>query len=602
MIFRQIVFLIIAIITASDHAYSQNKYLSYKLTEKAEPLAMINVLPSQSKNIDKIALFLQQMIQQSTGAKLPLRNDIPTKMINQFPVVIHLNTINKINKKIYHLLESDGFQIDFKDKNNIWIQGNSENGTEFGVYEFLERFLNIRWLFPGPLGEHIPKIESLEITGQNISQSPVFFSRGMSGLRGEDSRKWLRIHRMHLQIRHHHNLHNIFSVDPYLKSHPHLYPQKNGQPHVPNPITGWQPCFYKKDAIEIAVANISDYFEKNPLVDTFSLGPNDAISSTSGYCFLYESSIGYNSWGYPDASNMYFSWANNVVQQILDRYPCKLFGTIAYMELAMPPQLTAVHQNIIPFLTEDRMRWVLPKYKSFAQQWVESWAKKSRFIGFYDYIYGTPYVLPRVYFHQMAETYRYAAQKGVKTIYAEAYPNWGEGPKLYIAAKLFWNPFLDVDHLLNEWYEICVGKKAAPYIAEYYKLWETFWTQKVQNSKWFYNESMYMAFWSPAYLDICDISDIRKSRMLLEKAIDLSDTNIQKRRARLLLMTFEYYEATAISYWGLKTKSFNINKNHADLMNKKRYELMKLFQDDSLLNHPLRFDNKQRFPKLNWTN
>jgi len=533
---------------------------------------------------------------------LPLRTDIPAEIENKYPIIIHLITLNSHKNDIYYLLESDAFQIDFPDETNICIQGNSHTGTEFGVYEFLERYLNIHWLIPGPLGEHIPKNESLKIKGQNIKQSPVFFSRGMSGLRGEDSLIWARRNRMHLQIQHHHNLHKIFNIDPLLKTHPHLFPQKNGQPYVPSPTAGWQPCFYKNDAFDVAVSYISNFFEKHPLVNTFSLGPNDSISSTSGYCFLDYDSIRYNSWGYPDASNMYYAWANKVVENILNRYPGKYFGTLAYMELAMPPQLITVHQNIIPFLTEDRLRWVQPECKSFAHKWVENWDKKTKYMGFYDYIYGSPYVLPRVYFHQMAEIYRYAAQKGVKAIYAEAYPNWGEGPKLYVAAKLFWNPFLNVDHLLNEWFEICVGKKAAPFIAEYFKLWETFWTQKVQHSKWFYNKSMYMAFWSPDYLKITDISAIRQSRFLLEEAVRLSETKIQKQRAQFLLKAFEYYEATAISYWGLKTKTFDINKDVANLMNNKRYELIEKFQHDLLLNQPLRFDNRQLFPELNWGN
>ena len=579
-------------------SYSQTEMLVYQLTQKGTPLAIIQI--PQSTGTHRSALFLQRCIQQSTDAVLPIISEDYTELPDKYNIIVHLAVKNDPQNKDLNLFDSDAFTINFADAKNIWITGHSNHGVEFGVYDFLERFIGFRWLFPGSLGEHIPRHESLFVKGKNIQESPVFISRRLSGMHGEDNQKWAQRHRMHDRIKRHHNLYNIYPVERYLKTHPHLYPQKDGLPNVPNSKTGWQPCFQNKDAIDIAVSAISDYFDKNPQMHTFSLSPNDAIHSSSGYCFSGNNQVQNNSWGYPDASDMYYSWANKVVSRLLRHYPGNLFGTIAYMELATPPQKVRVHHNIIPFLTEDRLRWVKPKCQNFAKKWVDSWAKQSQYIGFYDYIYGTPYVLPRVYFHHMAEVYQFAAQKGVRAIYAEAYPNWGEGPKLYLAVKLFWNPFLNVDHLLNDWYITCVGERAAPYLAEYFKRWETFWTQKIQDTDWFNNKSMYMAFWSPAYLDVCDISAIRQSRLLLEKTIEMSETSIQKKRAQFLLKTFEYYEATAISYWGLKKKSYGIQKNVANQMNDKRYELIKQFENNSLLNHPLRFDNNQRFPGLNW--
>ena len=42
------------------------------------------------------------------------------------------------------------------DPSQVIIAGPTPYGTEFGVYEFLERYVGVRWLMPGPDGEDVP--------------------------------------------------------------------------------------------------------------------------------------------------------------------------------------------------------------------------------------------------------------------------------------------------------------------------------------------------------------------------------------------------------------------------------------------------------------
>ncbi len=42
---------------------------------------------------------------------------------------------------------------------------NNHRGTLFGVYDLLERYLGVRWLWPGELGTHVPKRKNLVISG-----------------------------------------------------------------------------------------------------------------------------------------------------------------------------------------------------------------------------------------------------------------------------------------------------------------------------------------------------------------------------------------------------------------------------------------------------
>ena len=565
----------------------------HKILDNGEPNAVI-----QHNEFNRISKFLQHYIKESTGVTIPLES---TSLKSQDQEHIHLT----IEQKTNHLLsveifkKYEGFLIDFSQPNHIWLKGYSKLGLEFAVYEFLELFLGIRWLFPGKLGEFIPQNKALIIQSKNIIQFPAFAVRHLGGLKNSIALTWAKRHRMGERINLSHNLHNIFPINSYLKTYPYIYPQKKGKTDIPFEKVGWQPCFKNPKTIDIAVDHIKSLCKKNPAIQSFSLSTNDAFTATSGFCESDYNKITYNSWGYPNASDFYYQWTNIVVQKVLEKYPNKLFGTLAYMETASAPNKFRLNDHIITFLTEDRLRWVNPSCDSKARQWVDEWSKQSKNIGFYDYFYGTPYVLPRIYFHHMASIYRYAYEKGVIAVCAEAYPNWGEGPKLYLAMKLFWNPWLEVDNLLNDWYVCCVGKHAAKYLSQYFSLWESFW-MKIDKTKWFYNKSMYMAFWSPSYLNYAQLSDIQQSRYLLEKTVIKAQTHSQKMRARFFLNAFEYYEASAISYWGLESKQYNISTEKAEEMNKKRYLLIQKFEKDPLLIHSIRFDKNTQFPKLQW--
>jgi len=278
-----------------------------------------------------------------------------------------------------------------------------------------------------------------------------------------------------------------------------------------------------------------------------------------------------------DSSDIYFEWANAVVEGVLKKYPDKWFGCLAFNEVAQPPSSVPVHPRIIPYMTYDQMKWVDRAIEMAGKRITEWWQTKSSVLGWYDYIYGAPYCLPRIYFHTMADYYRYGSMHGVKVMYAEAYPNWGEGPKLYVTLKLQWNPALDVDSLLRDWYEKAVGKEAAFYLAAYYKIWEKFWTQTILKSEWFTPTGQYLAFGDPDYLRMIT-DEVAESRQLLESVVAKTRTLDQRTRANIMLRAFEYYEASAISYLGLKKggyRSLDIAETifRSDKTGRKHFEL-----------------------------
>lgn len=578
------------------------------IVRDGEPVAAVCVSPEASGQVREAAELCIAYIAESTGATLPVVSKAPEEgavlYIGPNPFMLDLAGIDE-----------DGYLIAFPDARCMAIQGPTDWGTEYGVYEFLERYVGVRWLMPGKDGTDVPARKDLSAPAEAVRGEPAFFSRLFSGLPGAPQAEWARRNRMRGRISFHHNLLNLFPPETYTKTHPEFFPVHHGERYLPetNSTHHWQPCFTAAGIVEAAIENINAYFDAHPEVSSYSLGTNDS----SGFCecenCLARISGEENFLGRVDYSDLYYDWANRVVEGVLEKHPDKWFGCLAYSEVAGPPGKVEVHPRLIPYLTYDRMKWKNAAIRETGEALTRDWNATSPVLGWYDYIYGTPYCLPRVWFHHMADYYRFGHANGVRALYAEAYPNWGEGPKLYVSLKLQWDPALDVDKALNEWYVRCVGEEAAPHLAAYYAHWEDFWTRRVLDSTWFTEGGQYLNFYDPAYLTAIDLDEIRESRKDLEAARAKAVTEKQKARAALLLRAFEYYEATAYAYKMANPTNEVIetpdqaiklldNAGECAAHIEKRQRLaMEVFPDDPVLQHPIPITGNARLQSDTWT-
>jgi hypothetical protein len=76
-------------------------------------------------------------------------------------------------------LRSDSYVIETLPDGSLALAGNGRDGTSFAVYRFLDRWLGIRWLWPGENGEVVPKASSLLIEPMNVEQEPAYLWRDL---------------------------------------------------------------------------------------------------------------------------------------------------------------------------------------------------------------------------------------------------------------------------------------------------------------------------------------------------------------------------------------------------------------------------------------
>jgi len=542
---------------------------SIRIVEDGNPRATVVTGAQCDEQIKMAAELLVDYVKQSSGAELAIVEEADRKA-QGLPVAIYLGPCDYVEGLNLPLagLDDDGFVIRGIDAGHLVIVGPTPYGTEFGVCEFLERYLGVRWLMPGADGDDVPQHATIDVPAEEVRREPAFFSRLFSGLQGGAQVSWARRNRMHGRVQFHHNLQRLFAPETYTKTHPEFFPLRNGDRYLPatNNTHGWQPCFSAEGIVDEAIENICRYFDEHPEATSYSLG----VVDSSGHCecdACQAKDSGENNFlGRRDVSDRYYGWCNQVVEGVLEKHPDKFFGCLAYSEVAQPPSRVKVHPRIIPYMTYDRMKWVDPEIRAEGERITKWWHQMSPTLGWYDYIYGSAYCVPRVWFHHMADYYRFARANGVRALYAEAYPNWGEGPKLYVSLKLQWDPEQDVDELLSDWYVRAVGEAAADDLAAYYALWEDFWTRRILDSPWYTKSGQYLRFNHPGYLaDVTD-DDVAQCRALMDRVVEKAATPKQKARAKLLALAFDYYEASAVAYAAGRRGEPSVVRTEADAL------------------------------------
>jgi len=499
------------------------------------------------------ARTLQHYVKESTGASLQvmsrdwalaLQSDINRIYVGFNPYKNYADQLSALKK--------DGFMIDAGDK-SITIIGADKWSTEFGVYRFLEKYTGTVWLMPGPDGEDVRPSDTIIVPGGLFSDEPDAIGRHFFGTEAEwglhANAQWAVRNLMHNSLNFHHNMNKLF--DPAVFSeHPEYYP--GGK--IPTHDFEWQVCFNDQTSAA-AVARIVEFFGNNPDEISYSL----AINDSKNYCAAdIARSPDINSMGAIDLSDVYYAWVNDVAEGVTTynngEFADKYFGLLAYWNVLEPPSFS-LHENVVPYLTVDRMTWGKPDEKVNGHALTEAWTAVAANLGFYEYIYGSQYHVPRIYMETLSEMYKYAADNKVIGHVGELFPNFGgEGAKPWALAKLQWDADLDVNDLTYEWYERAVGEEAAPYLEQYYAIWENFWTNQIFATEW-YNDwanrevrENWLPFNDLRYLQDVTEEDLTHARVLMEQVVAHAGAGKQQVRADKMMKSFEYYEASAKSF------------------------------------------------------
>lgn len=344
--------------------------------------------------------------------------------------------------------------------------GGVQEGAYYGVMELLEQ-QGIRWFMPGPLGEVVPSLKTIEVKDQLTVQSPSFPSRHFQ----MPDRDW------QLRMR---CGGNAFAGGHGIKAPPFKLNKKTGQYEpaenaeyyslVKGKRVDRQHCVSNPKLVEY-VANYIKNARKNGRGPVIALGPNDGAGFCEcPNCKALDTGDFDKYSGETSHTDRYIWFFNHVLEKVLPEYPDTKVAFYIYHTYMRPPLREKPNPNIQGALAPialDRIHGfsnpIAPE-KQYVRTLYEQWGKLMPEL--YDRGYWSNLACPGFTFiiiDRLRDEIPACYDLGVKGWRVETFPNYGpQFPSMYVAGKLMWNHKTDVDALLKDCYEKFFGPAAKP--------------------------------------------------------------------------------------------------------------------------------------------
>jgi hypothetical protein len=403
---------------------------------------------------------------------------------------------------------------------------NVNSGTLWGVYEILERHLGVRWLWPGTLGEYVPEKSDITIPKLDEIVRPSFNQRLLRaglGLRGftqgnerlgftpenreryaNDQNLFLRRHRMgesessfyaQPSAGHGHSFEGWW--EKYSKEHPdwfQLNPDGTRGPSNPEKPKKVTMCVSNPGLQDEIVRLWQEEREKKPGKRVnIGIGENDdSAMCTCEACKAWDGPQ-------PDVSALPPGLERSFLpMQASDRYtrfmlavqeranridPDVRVHRYAYLNYfwAPAPDIKLNKNIVIGFVPWLRAAGWYPRAQAehdwIKQQWI-GWQKSGATLYWRPNWFLDGYTMPLVYVHQFADEFQFYAQHEMTgTDFDSLQGQWStQGPNLYLLARIHTRPQIEVEALLDEYYN--AFGPAAPEVKDYFNYWEDYSIKK----------------------------------------------------------------------------------------------------------------------------
>ncbi|MBD3290669.1 DUF4838 domain-containing protein [candidate division KSB1 bacterium] len=385
------------------------------------------------------------------------------------------------------------------------IVGGSGMGTLFGVYHFLEKYCGVRWLWPGKLGEVIPRQEILAIKSIDETDAPDYLWRelgpggflwkewtrenlysrmGVSETARTEYRVWERRQRFgYFRMEGGHVWGAMFPPQKYGEAHPEYFALSNGKrDNILFDVKHRnQLCTSNPDVIKLSIAYVRDYFEQHPNADGVSISPNDGM----GWCMCEKCRAqdipGYTVMRrgepYPVLSDRMMKWAGAVGEAIAESHPDKYLTMLAYGLYRDPPKNTKVPLNVIVQPNIHSEEFVFPEKKNKDENILREWSRFAPTLGIYEYMDQQKWTgLPKHYYPQLADMLQRYHAIGTRFFETQAGTGFAvNGMNYYVLGKMLWDVSLDYRDIVRDYCQTGFGEGWQE-VESYFQLIAERWT------------------------------------------------------------------------------------------------------------------------------
>ena len=422
------------------------------------------VLPAEASDEEEMAAQeIVEHIDKISGARLPIqRGKRPTG--GATPILLGPSFAPESQGAIRAGGDDPASFVIRVKPDKILLTGLSPKGTLNAAYELLEQ-LGVRWFNPGEIGTVIPRSPNVAVACQETFQHPGFAGRHLTGFR-DNTKKWLQRMRMGGL---HPGSHGL-GIKADRETEPELFMTAKGRRKIK---------VSHPEVLRRVIERWRAYLEKWPDAKYVSMGPTD------GYGF------GNDPWDADDmdpldgkisATDRYVKFFNLVLNELQKSHPDVGLAFYCYALHMRPPVREKPNPRILPVLAPIGVcrfhsieNPICPE-RAYIKEIVEGWKALGVGMAYRGYLFnladqGMPFSMVR----QIRCEYPYYHKEGMVACRVECKPAWAyHGPSLYLAAKIMWNPKLDVDALLDDYFKKFYGPAAEPMKTHFRQLEEAY--------------------------------------------------------------------------------------------------------------------------------
>lgn len=427
------------------------------------------------------ALEFQQLIKQCAGFEMLLESKNSAAknavFIGQGP------WLKDSEKRIdTGSLGEEGLDIRIND-DSIIITGGRPRGTLYGVYEFAERYLGIRfltfdhtyypnktkWLLPCEEFKYIPPFSFRWSYYKENSDHPEFAAR----LRGNTTTPDEKLGGNTRQSLISHSLMAYLPVEKYGKEHPEYFAMVDGKRLLEAGGGGPEPCVTNPEVIEIVANAVISMLDKYPDMQNISVSQND----NDLYCHCDKCEAINQREGTPMGSHLQF--VNAVAERVEKKHPNVKIGTLAYWYTRKPPKTIKPRDNVQIQLCSIECCTLhaiddpsCEKNREFCSD-MTAWGKMCKNIWVWNYNTDFAfYDMPFPNLRSISKNVNYFLRNNTHGLFMQANGNGNSGElcdlRNYVISRCVWNPALDSWDMVEEFCRLHYGTSSGTMI-EYLK-------------------------------------------------------------------------------------------------------------------------------------
>ncbi len=437
------------------------------------------VVDSQASECERYAAQeLQDFLEKVGGVRIPIRDLSGGKKGRR--LVVGYNELTR--QLIKDVQEPDGMNdaLAYESKGgDICFWGDTDRGTLYSVYSFLEQQLDCRWYnsrvsvipprdswsFTSLKNHEVPALRMRNDFYRDVIAHPDFaarmrsnstFSNPVASKYGGSVNYWSA-----------HTLVTFVSVDEYFDSHPEYFSQIDGR-RIKDKA---QLCLSNPDVLRLVIDAVKEKMRTSPEYLVYSVSQGDYENPCQcEECQKIKARYG------GEESGILLWFINQVADAVREEFPDKLVGTFAYWYTRKAPRNIRPRDNVVIRLCSIE-ECQLHDFDSCEQNHafvedLKDWSAIAPQLFIWDYTtvfsnYMLP--LPNVWTFQN-RICKFVASHAIGLMEQGSYQetaNAFEDMKAYVLSKLMWNPECDVNAVIQDFTDGFFGSDAGPFIREY---------------------------------------------------------------------------------------------------------------------------------------